>query len=339
MTDAERVLALQAFRYTARQSQFLLRVALHSGYFLRRQYVGFIGRGHGLATTRFLAGTVSRGHVQIVPARRHGHLFHLFARPVYAALDQEDNRHRRQAAWAAVIRKLLTLDFVLSQPDAQFIATEADKVALLQDTGGVSDERWPSKRYESRRRGGRPTVRYFVDKMPWFRRPTDARLWLTYVNTGDTLAGWETFLIQYRDQLTALLRSGVAYVGLERDARVRAIFDRIIGRPVSRAVPRDSAAFLDYCRIRHRIEAEDWVNLGVTELQRWGQQLRSQFAAARFDALYRRWRVDGDAVLTEVTGLDPRLDCAFEMHRLPHPYDGRPHSVGRLGPVADDHPG
>jgi hypothetical protein len=113
--------------------------------------------------------------------------------------------------------------------------------------------------------------------MPWFRRPADPRLWLTYVNTGDTLAGWETFLIQYRDLLTALTHSGVAYVGLERDTRVQPIFDRVLGRPASRAVPRDPAAFLDYCRIRQRIETEDWVHLDVADLQRWAQQLRSQF--------------------------------------------------------------
>jgi hypothetical protein len=57
---------------------------------------------------------------------------------------------------------------------------------------------------------------------PVFRRqdalvpPADRRaVLLTYVHTGATLAGWETFLIQYRDLLTALEMSGVAYVGLE----------------------------------------------------------------------------------------------------------------------------
>jgi hypothetical protein len=156
--------------------------------------------------------------------------------------------------------------------------------------------------------------------MPWFRRPTDPRLWLTYVTGGDTLAGWETFLIQYRDLLTALVRSGVAYVGLERDARVRPNFDRVIGRHSRKARPRDPAAFLDYCQMRQQIEAEDWIHLSVADIARFRDQLRAQFAAARYDALYRRWLLDGDAVLSEVTGLDTPADCALEPHCLPHPY-------------------
>lgn len=316
--DAERVAALQSFGYTSRQAQFLVRVALHSGYFLRRQYVAFIACGHGLATTRFLAGVVARGHVQMRPGRRHGQLFHLSARPIYAAIDQEDNRHRRPAEWAAVVRKLMTLDFVLAQPDVQFIATESDKVALLRDTYGLPDTCWPSKRYLSRRPSGRPTVRYFVDKMPWFHHPTDARLWLTYVDSGDTRAGWETFLTQYRDLLTAL-GGGVAYVGRDWDHRVRLVFDRVIGQR-STARPRDLAAFLDYCAMRRRIDAEDWAHFSIADINRFRDHLRPHFATARYDALYYRWLVDGNAILTEATAAGTPVNCALKVQRVPHPY-------------------
>ena len=44
-----------------------------------------------------------------------------------------------------------------------------------------------------------------------------------------------------------------------------------------------------------------------------------RFAASRFDALYYRWPVEGDAVLTGMAELETRLDCALEMHCLPHP--------------------
>jgi hypothetical protein len=41
MTDAERINALQALGYNEREAAFLCLAALHSGYFLRRQYHSF----------------------------------------------------------------------------------------------------------------------------------------------------------------------------------------------------------------------------------------------------------------------------------------------------------
>ena len=55
------------------------------------------------------------------------------ARPLFAALGEEHHRNRREAEWDAVARKLMTLDFVLAHPKARFWATEAEKVALLQE--------------------------------------------------------------------------------------------------------------------------------------------------------------------------------------------------------------
>ena len=48
------------------------------------------------------------------------------ARPLYAAIGEEDNRNRRPAEWDAVLRKLMTLDFVLAHPTA----------TVLGDRGG-----------------------------------------------------------------------------------------------------------------------------------------------------------------------------------------------------------
>src|SRR6185369_6982833 len=103
---------LERFGYTPRQAAFLALVARHGGYFLRRQYVAFTGHPHGLATVRFLRQLVARNHARPVPVCA-GHAFHLYARPLYAALADEHNRNRRAAEWDAVDRKLLTVDFVL----------------------------------------------------------------------------------------------------------------------------------------------------------------------------------------------------------------------------------
>jgi hypothetical protein len=209
-SDAGRSQGLEGFGYTARQAQFLLLVALHGGHFLRRQYVAFIRRAHGQAAVRFLANSVSRGHVRVLPYGRHGHVFHLCARPLYAAIGEEHNRYRRGAEWDAVMRKLMTLDFVLAHPTAQFWATEADKAELLRDLR-VPEEAWPARRYAPTQKGRLATTRHFVDKMPWYRTEGDPRLWFAYVDAERTLHGFETFLGQYRSVLRCTL-SGVTYV-------------------------------------------------------------------------------------------------------------------------------
>ena len=143
-TDAVRCQALEMLGYTPRQAQFLVLVALHGGYFLRRQYVTFTGTAHGQAAVRFLAHAVAREHVRVLPYGRQGHVFHLYARPLYAAIGEEDNRNRRGAEWDAVIRKLMTVDFVLAHATARFLATEEEKVALLRERL-IPSVVWPPK--------------------------------------------------------------------------------------------------------------------------------------------------------------------------------------------------
>ena len=202
--------ALEMLGYTPRQAQFLVLVALHGGYFLRRQYVAFTGTPHGQAAVRFLAQCVAREHVRALPYGRQGHVFHLYARPLYAAIGEEDNRNRRPAEWDAVIRKLMTVDFVLAHPTARFLATEEEKVALLRERL-IPSVVWPHRSYAPRRPSGPTTTRYFVDKMPWYQEGEDDRIWIAYVDAERTLQGFETFLDQYR-ALLASMPSGVTYV-------------------------------------------------------------------------------------------------------------------------------
>src|SRR6185369_8518998 len=113
--------------------------------------------------------------------------------------------------WIAVVRKLMTLDFVLTQPAAQFWATEEDKTALLRELN-VDQQLWPAKRYQPRHDGKAITTRYFVDKMPLYREPDDPRVRFAYVNAESTLDGFDTFLREYNAVLEAM-SSGVSYIG------------------------------------------------------------------------------------------------------------------------------
>jgi len=335
VTDREREEALERFGYTRIQAAFLARVVLYGGYFLRRQYAAFNERGHGRAATRFLRAAVDRGHARTHTIGRLEQLFHLYARPIYAALDQKDNGHRRPAEWAAVVRRLMTLDFVLAHPDAAFIATEADKVAFARNTAQVPDFCWPSKTYPARRAGRALTRRPFVDKMPWYRLPTSPRLWLTYVDAGETLAGFETFLAKYRAFLRAS-PSGVTYVSRTWDARPERTFQRIVTGAHAAGVPPTGVwrveALIDFYQLRQKFEAKDYRGIQVADIHRFWD-LRNDFAATAYDTLYHRWLADGDAAVVGVPGPDAGRDCVFRAHRLPFSYghdgSGAPQPHGR----------
>jgi hypothetical protein len=318
MSDLERSRGLAYFGYTARQAHFLTLVALHGGYFLRRQYVQFTGGGHGLAAVRFLAKAAAHDHIRQLPCGRHGAMFHLYARPVYAALGQEHNRNRRPAEWIAVVRKLMTLDFVLTKPGVQFWATEEDKASLLRELH-VDQQAWPAKCYKPRHDGKAVTTRHFVDKMPWYREPDDPRVWFAYVNAESTLAGFDAFLREYAAVLEAL-PSGVSYIGLSPcRARVESWFAQRHRRgPASVfSVP----AFLDYCAMRRHVEAGTLHALSVSDIQRF-RELRSRFAARSFDDLFRRWELHGEAAVHAADAQPPKVEpCALRVHELVFLYD------------------
>jgi hypothetical protein len=168
MTADQRAAAVERLGYTPRQSQFLAIVALHSGYCLRRQYEAFAGIRYGKSVRDFLDGLVTRRLAERFTGRAdRGHVYHLRARLLYRALGDENNRNRRRGSAAQIARKLMLLDYVLSRPDVQWFATEAEKVDLFVQRFGVPQEELP-------RRMVRPSAadettahaRFFLHKLP-----------------------------------------------------------------------------------------------------------------------------------------------------------------------------
>src|SRR5207302_5323890 len=103
MTAHDRIDAIAAFGFTPRQARFLVTVALHGGYCLRRQYLAFAGLRYGKNVRDFLDGLVSQQLAQrFVYQANRGHLYHLHAKSLYRALEQRDNRNRRQVSPAAI---------------------------------------------------------------------------------------------------------------------------------------------------------------------------------------------------------------------------------------------
>src|ERR1051326_6046291 len=129
MTFHERVSAVESLSFTNRQARFIVTVALHGGYCMRRQYLQFSGLQYGKNVRDFLDGLIDRRLAEkrlFLPNR--GYVYHLHAKSLYRVLEQSENRNRRAASAALIARKLMLLDLVLTKPDVDWYATEEDKV-------------------------------------------------------------------------------------------------------------------------------------------------------------------------------------------------------------------
>src|SRR4249920_2845851 len=111
MTFDERVHALEYLGFSPSQTQFMVTVALHSGFCLRRHYAKFSGLKYGAGVRGFLDRLVSRGIARRHTFRRdRGHVYHLHHASIYNAIGQDDNRNRRHTSPALIARKLMLLD-------------------------------------------------------------------------------------------------------------------------------------------------------------------------------------------------------------------------------------
>jgi len=130
--------ALQTFGYTEREAAFLYLVAMHSGYFLRRQFDYFIDRNKGSIAARFLAKARSAGHVSILDYKRGWYVYHLCSRIIYRLCGDPKSQLRRRKADARVRARLMALDYVLGNEEDHYLASEGDRVRFFEQVRGVS---------------------------------------------------------------------------------------------------------------------------------------------------------------------------------------------------------
>ena len=338
LTDYERVTALQQFNYSEREARFLCLAGLHGGYFLRRQYGQFLGKEVGGTAAVLVEKLVANGHTNISVYDHNTHVYHLGARPFYAAMGQEDNRNRRERQLSTIKNKLMGLDFVLAHARNVFLATEQEKVHYFTGVLNVGSGQLPAKIYNSAKAA--PTTRYFVEKYPIFlpeksnsemaTRPSPV-VSFCFVDEGlTTTSHFETFLEQYGQLFTALRAFQVVYVAarpapfgpVERVLQkyVTARIGRLGGAPADPLIERLSRHF----ELRRQYEAKDFVGLDRGKLIELRND-RVEFAAPKYDALYELWKSGGTMAvrqhLSPETGARHLPQASFSTHLLEHNYD------------------
>jgi hypothetical protein len=300
MTLDDRVRALTSLHLTPRQTRFVALVALHSGYCLRRQYLTFAGLQYGKNVREFLDGIVTRGLATRFAYRRdRGYLYHLSARSVYRAIDQEENRNRRHTSPALIARKLMVLDYVLGHHEREWYATEQDKVALFTARFDVAVGDLPHRVYTATDGVAGPTTRYFVQKLPIYLEGEPPVVHFVHLVTDETGRGFEQFLIDHARLLARLPAWAIDAVGagpvdgLSACQQVFQAFTAGAAAPTSG----DLTDVQWFFETRRLVDAGQLGGLSVADLNRF-RDARSKFNAPAIARLYARWLVDGDGALS-----------------------------------------
>ena len=209
----DRAAVLMTHGWTCREAEWIALVCLHSGVFTRAQFCYFFDAlSDRKRAFRFVRDLVDRGLAveDALPNKRgRAKACRISNKEIYRALGIEYVRHRRDTDDSAMLRRLLSLDYILEHPELPWLPTEQEKVAFF-DLLGIDRRRLPRRLYHGA--NGNQT-RYFALKLPIAANAKTATF--AYVDPG-----------KYTD--TELRSWGAAHEWLWRALRLKGIEIQVV---------------------------------------------------------------------------------------------------------------
>ncbi len=125
--------ALAAFGLTGRGAEWIALASLHGGVFTRAQLAAWL-KFDRFKTLRFVKA-LSERRLATEETVRGLKVCRVCARGIYRALGAEDIRRRRIATGEVLMRRLLSLDYVIEHTDLPWLPTEEEKVGAFEALG------------------------------------------------------------------------------------------------------------------------------------------------------------------------------------------------------------
>jgi hypothetical protein len=250
--DYDPISSLEAIGYLEREASFLYLVAVHSGYFLRRQYSQFAQCDRGAMPTRFLEKASRLRHLRVIECGQGRHIYHLASKPVYEAVGRPDSQNRRIKGDSYIKVRLMVLDFVLRHLSANILQDEAGKVDFFTTQCGVRSELLP-RSYAGR-------LMYFPDGFPILVSNTGVPSFVFFDEGQVTATRFERYLKQYQPLFAALGEFELVFVAdnESNSARAKAAFGRFLPadriRGVTPMTPLGVDHFIRFLAVRQESE-------------------------------------------------------------------------------------
>ena len=156
--------ALEPLGWTGREAEWIAVVCLHSGVFTRAQFCHYFNTQR-MTALRFVKALIEQRaavETDVIAFNGGGKTCRISGKGIYRALGVENIRHRRKANRSVVMRRLLSLDFVLEHPGMNWLPTEGEKVEFIEGLG-VHSNLIPRRIYYG---AVRAQKRYFALKLP-----------------------------------------------------------------------------------------------------------------------------------------------------------------------------
>ena len=217
---------LEPLGWTGPDAEWIALVCLHSGVFTRAQFCHYFDTYRKQAH-RFVKTLLDRRaavETDAIAFNGGGKTCRISSNAIYRALGVENIRHRRKASKPVVMRRLLSLDFVLEHPGMNWLPTEPEKVEFFEKLG--LPRRLIPRRIYYGAVGNRK--RYFALKLPLAVDPETVTF--AYVDPGhstDTeLCSWGAAhgplwdALRTKGQQVRVIGIGVENVNVDRAARL-----------------------------------------------------------------------------------------------------------------------
>ena len=128
---------LEPLGWTGQDAEWIALVCLHSGVFTRAQFCQYFDarRNRALRFVQTLIDRKAAVEGQWPLLNGGGKTCRISSKPIYRALGVENIRHRRDASKALLMRRLLSLDFVLEHSGMNWLPAEPEKVEFFEKLG------------------------------------------------------------------------------------------------------------------------------------------------------------------------------------------------------------
>ena len=128
---------LEPLGWTGDDAEWIALVCLHSGVFTRAQFCHYFDarRNRALRFVQTLIDRKAAVEGQWPLLNGGGKTCRISSKPIYRALGVENIRHRRDASKALLMRRLLSLDFVLEHSGMNWLPAEPEKVEFFEKIG------------------------------------------------------------------------------------------------------------------------------------------------------------------------------------------------------------
>lgn len=158
-----RELQLKPFGWTGREAEWIALVCRHSGLFTDSQYCTYL-HARPRRARQFVRCLQDRHHAveENLDGLTAARPCRISGKAIYRALGIQNEGHRRTASTPVLMRRLLSLDYILEHPQQAWLTSEQEKVAVFDDLQ-IPRQALPRRYYSENKAFW---VRYFALKLP-----------------------------------------------------------------------------------------------------------------------------------------------------------------------------